>query len=398
MSARFRYRASTGAGEMVDGVVEVSSRQGLLEQLRSRNLYPVEIQELARDGARRQRQLGRRTAVTRWARNFAALLGAATPADRALEVTGEQAGNDGLATVLATVRQAVRSGDDLSTALARHPTYFPSLVPAMVQAGEASGALDSVFEQVADYLEETDELRSQIQSALIYPALMAVVAVIGVAVMLLFVVPRFSGILEDVGGSMPLTTSVLIVAGEVLSRYWWLLILLGMGFAFALVEIYRQPRNRQRLHAQRLRWPVSGDLEWKFLTARFARTLGLLLRNGLPLLPSLRIARASITNMHIATELEGAAANVAEGHGLAHAVRGTLPPLAVQMLAIGEESGRLEDMCLRVAEAYDKDVRRAVRTAVALIEPLMIIVFGTLVGFVALAMLQAIYSINTNIF
>ncbi len=398
MTVRFRYRASTGTGEMVDGIAEVGSRQGLLEQLRRRDLYPVDIQELTPSGMRRQRQLGRRTAVTRWARNVAALLGATTPADRALEVTAEQAGHEGLTGVLIDVRQAVRRGDDLSTALAQHPGYFPSIVPAMVQAGEASGALDSVFEQVADYLEETDELRAQLRSALLYPALMAAVAAIGVGVMLLFVVPRFAGILEDVGGSLPLTTTMLVAAGDLVSRFWWLLILLSIGVGFAAVELYRQPENRRRLHARRLRWPVVGDLERKFVTARFTRTLGLLLRNGLSLIPSLRIARASVANVHIVTELEAATRAVAEGRSLAQAVRATLPPLAVQMLAIGEESGRLEDMCLRVAETYDKEVRRALKTAVALIEPVMIVVFGALVGFVALAMLQAIYSINTNVF
>ncbi|MEB3330788.1 MAG: type II secretion system F family protein, partial [Candidatus Sericytochromatia bacterium] len=205
MTVRFRYRASTGAGEMVDGVVEVGSREGLLEQLRRRHLHPVAIEELAPSSARRQRQLGRRTAVTRWARNFAALLGGDTPVDRALEITSEQAGNDGLEAVLSELREAVRGGADLSSALAKYPAFFPAVVPAMVQAGEASGALDTVFAEVADHLEEVEELRAQVRSALLYPALMAVVAGVGVAVMLLFVIPRFAGILEDVGGTLPLT-------------------------------------------------------------------------------------------------------------------------------------------------------------------------------------------------
>jgi len=336
--------------------------------------------------------------VTRWARNFAALLGAGTPVDRALEITSEQAGNDGLAAVLSELREAVREGADLSSTLAGHPDYFPGVVPAMVQAGEASGALDTVFAQVADHLEEVEELRAQVRSALLYPALMAVVAGIGVAVMLLFVIPRFAGILEDVGGTLPLTSRILILAGDVTSRFWWLLLLASGGIGFALIERYRQPEHRLRLHERRLQWPVVGDLERKYLTARFTRTLGLLLHNGLSLIPALRIARASVTNMHAAAELDIATSTVAEGRSLAQTLRATLPSLAIQMLAIGEESGRLEDMCLRIADTYDAEVRRAVKTAVALIEPVMIVVFGALVGFVALAMLQAIYSINTNVF
>jgi type II secretory pathway component PulF len=398
VTVRFRYRASTGAGDLVDGIVEAGSRDGLLEQLRRRQLHPVAIEELAPSATRRQRQLGRRVAVTRWARNFAALLGADTPVDRALEITSEQAGNDGLATVLNELRASVRAGDDLSSALAKHPTFFPAVVPAMVQAGEVSGALDTVFGQVADHLEEVDELRAQVRSALLYPVLMAVVAGIGVAVMLFFVIPRFAGILEDVGGTLPLTSRILILAGDIVSRFWWLLLLATGGIGVALFEHFRQPLQRRLLHQRRLSWPVVGDLERKYLTARFTRTLGLLLHNGLSLIPALRIARASVTNMHAAAELDAATSTVAEGRSLAQTLRTTLPALAVQMLAIGEESGRLEDMCLRIADTYDGEVRRAVKTAVALIEPMMIVLFGALVGFVALSMLQAIYSINTNVF
>jgi general secretion pathway protein F len=398
VSVRFRYRASTGTGEIVDGVVEVASEQGLLEQLRRRDLYPVEIRELAPAGRKRRRQLGRRTAVTRWARNFGALLGAATPADRALAITAEQAGHDGLAQTLAAVREAVRGGDDLSSALARYPSYFPAIAPAMVRAGEASGTLDTVFEQLADFMEETDELRSQVQSALLYPALMAVVASLGITVLLLFVVPRFAGILEDVGGTLPFTTRSMIWLGEVVSRFWWAIGLATAGAVALSIERYRQPEAQRAWHANRLRLPVLGDLELKLLTARFTRTLGLLLGNGTSLVPALRIARASVTNLEMAAALERATGIVAEGGSLAHATRDALPPLAVQMLAVGEESGRLEDMCLRVAHTFEAEVRRSVKTAVSLIEPIMIVVFGVLVGFVALAMLQAIYSINTSVF
>ncbi len=398
MTARFRYRASTGTGKIVDGVVEVASRQGLLDQLRRRSLYPLEIQEMEPEGTRRERQLGRRTAVTRWARSFSALLGAAAPVDRALQITGEQAGHQGLAAVLVDVRQAVRGGDDLSTALARHPSYFPAIVPAMVRAGEASGALDAVFEQMADFLEETEELRSQVRSALLYPALMAVVASLGVAVLLLFVVPRFAGILEDVGGSLPVTTQVLIWIGEAVSRFWWLIGLVAGALVMLGIERSRVPGTLRRWHAWRLRLPLFGDLESKLLTARFTKTLGLLLRNGTSLIPALHIARASVTNLVAASALERATRVVSEGGSLAQASRDALPPLAVQMIAVGEQSGMLEDMCVRIGRTYEGEVRRSVKTAVALIEPVMIVVFGALVGFVALAMLQAIYSINTNVF
>jgi type II secretory pathway component PulF len=174
---------------------------------------------------------------------------------------------------------------------------------------------------------------------------------------------------------------------------------LAIAAAVALgIERYRQPEVQRAWHANRLRLPVLGDLELKLLTARFTRTLGLLLGNGTSLVPALKIARASVTNLELAAALERATGLVAEGGSLAQATKDALPPLAVQMLAVGEESGRLEDMCLRVAHTFEGEARRSVKTAVSLIEPIMIVVFGVLVGFVALAMLQAIYSINTSVF
>ncbi|NIN49930.1 MAG: hypothetical protein GTN62_07425 [Gemmatimonadales bacterium] len=399
MTVRYHYRAATVQGELVDGIVEVPSRQSLLEQLHRRQLYPVAVEELAPAGAApTRRRLSRRVAVALWARNFATLLGAAVPVDRALAVTAEQAGHEGLADALRQVRRSVQEGSSVADSLGQHPTLFPPLVTAMVAAGETSGALDAVFEQLAEYLEEMAELRAQVRSAVIYPALMAVVASIGVIVLLLFVVPRFSAILEDVGGSLPLTTQLLVGASVALSKAWWALLILAVAAGYGIVTMFARPELRRRWHAWRLSWPHVGELELKYLTARFSRTLGMLLRSGVSIIPALRIARASVTNTAVGGRIDGAVTGVAEGSPLAAALAGSLPALALQMLAVGEESGRLEDMCLRIADTYDGEVRRALRGAVAMIEPLMILIFGVLVGFVALAMLQAIYSINTSAF
>jgi len=397
VSTRFRYRASTSRGEVVEGVSEAASRQQLLEELRRRDLHAMSIEEIAPAGGRRDRFPGRNAAVARWARNFAALMSAATPLDRALKVSADQAGHEGLARVLEEVRDAVQSGDSLSDALSRHPRWFPPVIPALARAGEASGALGEVLEQAADYLEEVEELRSQVRAALIYPALMSVVAAVGVAVLLLFVVPRFSVILEDLGGSLPLTTRALIAAGGFLHGFWWLVLAILLAGVSGGRGWLRRPANRLRWHRSRLGWPVLGDLELKLMAARFTRTLGLLLSHGLPLLAALRIARASVGNLHVAAILDGGMSAVAEGHPLSEGVRKALPPLAVEMLAVGEESGRLATMCMRVADTFDKEVRRAVKVAVSLLEPAMIVIFGVLVGLVALAMLQAIYSVNTNL-
>ena len=399
MTVRFRYQAATLDGHTVEGVVQAASRQSVLEELRRRQLYAVTVDEATPDRvARAGRRLGRRAAAALWTRNVATLLSAGVPLDRALAFTAQHASHDGLAEAVRQARRAVQEGASLADALARHPRYFDPLFVAMVSAGESSGALEIVFDRLSEHLEEGAELRSQVRTALLYPALMAVVGCIGLGVLLGFVIPRFAGILADVGGTLPLSTRLLLAASTVLTKGWWAWLLLAVAAAYALPQVLARPETRRRWHAARLAWPWLGDLELKYATAQFARTLGLLLKSGVPALPALRIARASVTNLIVQAGVDRAAGALAEGSALAPALAGTLPPLALQMIAVGEESGRLEELCLRVADSYDGEVRRALRTGVALLEPALILAFGALVGFVALAMLQAIYGINLKTF
>src|SRR5207245_1704940 len=224
MTVRFRYRAATPEGNVVEGLVQAPSRQSVLEELRRQHLYPVAVDEAAAaDAARAGRRLGRRAAVALWTRNAGTLLGAGVPLDRALAFTAQHAGHDGLAEAVRQVRRAVQAGTSLADALAQHPRYFDPLFVAMVAAGEASGALEIVFERLSEHLEEGAELRSQVRSALLYPALMAVVASVGVVVLLGFVIPRFASILADVGSTRPFSTRLLLGASHLLTwcrRAW----------------------------------------------------------------------------------------------------------------------------------------------------------------------------------
>ncbi len=399
MTLRFRYRAATPDGHVVEGVVQAPSRQSVLEELRRQHLYAVTVDETEGGAAARAgRRLGRRAAVALWTRNAATLLGAGVPLDRALAFTAQHASHDGLAEAVRQARRAVQGGASLADALAQQPRYFDPLFVAMVSAGESSGALEIVFERLSEHLEESAELRSQVRSALLYPALMAVVASIGVVVLLGFVIPRFAAILADVGGTLPLSTRLLLGASGVLTKGWWAWLLVAAALAYAIPNALARPETRRRWHQARLGWPWVGDIELKYATARFARTLGLLLKSGVPALPALKIARASVTNLVVQEGVDRASAALTDGSALAPALAGTLPPLALQMIAVGEESGRLEELCLRIADTYDGEVRRALRTAVTLLEPALILIFGALVGFVALAMLQAIYGINLKAF
>jgi general secretion pathway protein F len=399
VTTRFRYRAATPAGQVVEGLIQAASRQMVLAELQRQRLYPVSLDEVtvhaARDAGRR---LGRRAAVAVWTRTTATMLGAGVPLDRALAFTGAHTGHTGLTEAVREVRRSVQGGSSLADALARYPRFFDALFVATVAAGESTGALDAIFERLSDHLEESAELRSQVLSALLYPAIMAVVASLGVVILLGFVIPRFADILSDAGGRLPWTTMLLLKTSVVVTEFWWCWLVLAAALVYAIPAALARPDLRRRWHAWRLAFPWAGDFERKYLTARFARTLGLLLRSGVPVLPALRIARASAPNLVFQDGVDQAAAAVSEGSALAPALAGTLPPLALQMVAVGEESGQLEGLCLRVADAYDGGVRRALRTMVSLVEPAMILLFGGLVGFVALAMLQAIYGINLNSF
>ncbi len=399
MTLRYRYRAATVAGQVVEGVLHAPSRQTALEELRRQRLYPVLVDETAAGGsATPAPRLSRRSAVALWTRSAATLLAAGVPLDRALAFTAGQAGHQGLADAVREVRRAVQGGAGFADALHHHPRYFDALFVAMVSAGEASGALDIVFARLADHLDESAELRSTVRSALLYPALMAIVACVGAIVLLGFVVPRFATILADIGGTLPASTRLLLAASHLVTAAWWLWLLGAGAGVYAVRRALAQPETRRRWHAARLAWPWVGDLERRYATAGFARTMGLLLKSGVPALPALKIARNATTNLALQDGVDRAAAALSAGGALAPALAGTLPPLALQLIAVGEETGRLEELCLRVADTYDGEVRRALRAAVAMLEPALILVFGALVGFVALAMLQAIYGINVRTF
>lgn len=397
MSVRFRYRAARADGETVEGILQAATAETVVEQLHRQRLYPVTVEAIGAapsQGVRRMGGGGRRSAVAEWTRVAATLLRSGMPVDGMLDFTARQTGNAALAAVLSEVRSAVRAGSGLADAMERHPRFFPALHVAMIRAGEAGGALEVVFERLAEHLEESAELRSEVRAALLYPVIMAVVAAVGVAVLMLFVVPRFTVILAEVGGTLPATTKVLIAVSGLLADWWFVWAGLLLVAILGIRRMLASPSGRRRWHTLRLDLPVAGDLERKLGAARITRTLGMLLESGVPILPALEIARTASANEVLADAVGQAADGVAGGAGLAVALGDALPPLASQLLAVGEESGRLEEMCLRVAETYDTEVRRSLRTAVALVEPAMIILFGGIVGFVALAMLQAIYSIN----
>ncbi len=408
MTARFRYRAADASGRVLEGDMESLSRRAAIEDLRRQRLFPVDVEEVGSastlaagtespTAARRSETLALGQALALWTRTVATMLGAGVTLERALSYAAARSGNARLDAAVAEVRRDVRGGSSLATALRRRPKVFGTLYVAMISAGEESGALDQVMARLADHLDEMAELRSRLRSTLLYPALMGIVASMGVTVILLFVVPRFAAMLSDVGGTLPLSTRILMGMSDAVVRWSLLWIPLLVLLVFAVRRWLSSPDHRGAWHAARLSFPVTGELERNYATARFTRTLGLLLKSGVGLIPSLRIARSAVSNVAIGEAVDRATGAVTAGKRLAAELHGVLPPLAEQLIAAGEESGQLDELCLRAADSYDRETSRRLSTLVGLVEPALILLFGLLVGFVALAMLQAIYSVNAQV-
>lgn len=398
MTARYHYRAADASGRLIEGDLQSQSRSSAIEDLRRQSLFPVDVSEVgAATQSRRIERSSLADALAVWTRTLATMLSAGLPLERSLSFSSSEVSNAALTAAAENVRTDIRSGSSFAAALRKHPRVFGALYIAMASAGEESGALDQVLARLADSLDEAAELRGKVRSALLYPALMAIVATMGVTVILLFVIPRFVEMLGEVGGSLPFSTRLLIALSSAMTGWWWLWVPLVAGVAGLVYQWHAAPANRFKWHRARLRIPVFGDLERNYVTARFARTVGLLQRSGVGIISSLRIARSAITNDFIGDQVERATEKVGQGRRLGTELQGIFPPLAVQLMSVGEESGRLADLCLRAADNYDRDVSRRLRTAISLLEPTLIVVFGALVGFVALAMLQAIYSVNAHV-
>lgn len=395
MTTRFRYRAANPEGVVTEGNVSSQSRAAALDDLRRQKLFPIEIEEDKSTVISGMRgAIGRRAALVLWTRSLATMLGGGINLERALAFSSGQERNEEMARAIAAIRADVHRGVALSAAMRKHDRLFGGVQIALTAAGEETGALASVMAQLASHLEEEEELRKRLRSALLYPALLALVTMLGLLVMVVFVVPRLAAMLDEAGGTLPISARFLIGVSTFVLNWWPIGLAITLLIAWEFRRWTKVPANRARWHSMRLRIPVSGEMEREFATARFTRTFALLLSNGTPILSALRISRASVSNEFLGAALERAISGVSQGRGLSAELAGVLPPSALQLFSVGEESGRLGELSLRAAEGYEADLARRLRDSIALIEPALILVFGGIVGFVAIALLQAIYSIN----
>ncbi len=407
--SRWRYRAADARGLTATGEIDASSEREAIDALRRRDLWVTDLSLVLTSGHAappehptvptgfqwRPRRSPSQAEFAVVIRAIAMLLSAGVPLDRALAYAAAQASSAEARTAFAAVRESVRGGEALSTAVARQP-LFPTLFAPTLAASEASGSLDTTLTMLADQLDRDAAVRSRLQSALIYPSILALASVVGVSVILLVVVPRFAALISDGGGTLPLSTRLLVAMSGALMRGWWLMLILALVSAIGWRRWLRMPDQQRRWHAARLAWPVTGPLERMQEATRYTSTLSVALKSGVSLLGAMALARGVVSNRALAAALEAAEARVRDGGTLASGLDRVLPPLAVRLLDAGEVGGDVAGMAGRAAAAADADVQLAIGRAMALVEPVMILGFGGVVGFVALALLQAIYGINAR--
>jgi general secretion pathway protein F len=403
----YRYKAVNNAGEVAAGELDAANESEIVERLRDQGLMPMQVIAAAGDRAAGTQAAGRRKSlfaprrVTRnhvlaVTRELATLLHAGLPLDRALEILIGLATAEPVAALLQNVRDSVRGGKSLSQALDMHRDVFSRFYVNIVRAGEAGGALGVVLSRLADTMERNKELRESVVSALIYPTILIFVAVASIMVLLVFVVPTFQQTFQQAGKALPLPTQIVILVGTGLRQYWWAMLAFVVAAAWLFRRHLRRPDARYRWDRRLLRMPLLGDLLAKVEVARFSRTLATLLGNGVTLLSGLSIVKETMTNSVLANALDGVVTRLREGKGFGRPLieTGIYPRLATQMILVGEESGRLEEMLVRVADIFDREVAISIKRFLAVLEPVMILTLAVMVLAIVLSILMGIVGMS----
>ena len=402
--AFFQYRAADQAGKIVEGVMEAEVEQSVVSRLHEMGCIPLRIAlPGASAGSSAQLRLPILTRrkvsqqqLLQFTQELSTLLSAGLPLDRSLSVLGGLIEEKEFSTVLKTILEAVRAGKSLAASMGEHPEIFPKLYVNMIRAGEAGGILESVLRHLAEFLESSQALKEDVKSALIYPMILATAAGLSLIILFVYVVPRFSLIFKDVGKALPWITRVVIEFSHALTQYGWIGVLLVLVAGAGGLFYVRTPEGKAETDSLLLRVWLLGDLIRKFETARFARTLSALLKGGVPLLDALGTVQGVVGNRLLARALGQVQVRVREGKGMARPLgeSGLFPPLALNMVAVGEETGKLEAMLAEVAGYYDQEVKRTTKRLTALLEPALILGMGLIIGVVVVSMLMAIFSIN----
>lgn len=407
----FRYQAIESSGAPATGVIEAEDRKAALRLLGQRGLYPSNLEPCSANGngapaavteqpSRKTSGFGnrvKRKQITAFTREMSALLGAAIPIPQALNGLGEEEENPTLRDVILNISESVRKGIAFSAALEEHPRLFSKLYVSMVRVGEEAGQLQKVMADLADLLEHEDEVRGEVITAVSYPIFVLCFGLATVTVLLTVVLPKLSGMLQEMMSVLPLPTLILLRTSAFFHHNWYWLALAIIGITAGIWRYVRTPKGAENLDKFKLRLPLMGSVLRSAALGRFARTLGTLARSGVSLLPALKIVENTIGNRVLAQQIAMVAEETRGGDSLAAPLRklNIFPRTVVQMIAVGEESGRLDEMLLKVADIEERHMRARTKTLISMLAPLLIMVVGALVGFMVIALLLPIFKMSS---
>ena len=400
MAESFAYRVRTKEGRVVEGKMEADGEGAVASRLRSQGMVPIQISKEAKVSMKTELHIFPQKVTLKdlaiFSRQFATMINSGLSLLRTLNILSEQTENAVLAKTIGTLRDDVERGSSLSASMSKHPKVFSNLYVAMVRAGETGGQLDTVLSRVADNFEADYKLRQKVKSAMTYPVVVAGIAVILLTVMLLFIVPTFAGMFTDLGGELPLPTKILMMLSEKAR------ILVPLFIVFAIVGRIGYKKGRAasadfklRTDKLKLKIPIFGELFQKVAVSRFTRTLGLLLRAGVPVLQALDIVADSTGNEVLARAASQVKESVRSGESMSSPLvkEEVFPPMVVQMIAVGEDTGSLDAMLDKIADFYDQEVESTTEALTSLIEPLMIAVLGGIVGAMVIALYMPMFKI-----
>ena len=400
--ARFVYEAKTSPKDVIKGTLVADNKNAAIQKVSRMGYYLLSLEEEAEalnHSPSYTTYFSDKISIkniTDFTRQLSDLLEAGITIAKALDILHGQTQNKRLKKIILDIRDFCVSGNPLSDALSRHPRVFSNLYVSMVRSGETGGMLDSILKRLSDFNEKQLDIQTKIRTALAYPILMTVVGFTTIIILITFVMPKMTVMFSDFGQALPLPTLILLGISGIIQNYWLILILFLAGITMTIMKIYNTPQGKITIDRFKLNSPIMGPLIKKVEIARITRTLATLLDNGVPILGALQIVLETVGNAVIKEEIEKAAVAVREGSSLAEGLIGSksIPPAVMSMIAIGEEGGHVEKSLLKVALGYERESDEAVKIMMSLIEPLLILTLGIIVGFIVISMLLPIFEMN----
>lgn len=396
----FAYTAIEPSGRTIRATVEAENESLVLARLRDQAMHCVEIRPVrkAKSIQAGQRKMKPKALVV-FSRQFATMIDAGIPILRALEILGSQTKDRALKVAVEQVTADVKSGSTLNDAMAKHPRVFSKLYVNMIRAAEVGGILDKILDRLAGFLEYEADIRAKIKGAMMYPVMVLVFSQLMLFVLFSFVLPKFKEIFSSMNVKMPPMTAMLFGIGDFMQAYWWI-ILLGLFGAFMGFKMWgKTPKGRWQIDFVRIRFPVVGELSLKMSVARFSRTFGTLISSGVPMMRSLEIVGETLGNVVLAHAVTATQNGIREGQKLSVplAASGLFPSMVTHMIDIGEESGRLSEMLVKIGDFYDSEVEATVKGLTSMIEPMLIIFLGGIVGFIAISVMTPIFQLVNSV-